>query len=87
MPDGARIRCSEADAAAKGFECTEPQDDLESTIGWEADLGLHHRFHEHILFAVEAGYAKATNRLPLENVGLNPDGNFWTVQTRFAYEF
>lgn len=87
MPDGARIRCSEADAEAKGFECAQPQDDLANTIGWEADLGLHHRFHEHILFAVEAGYAKATNRLPLENVGLNPDGNFWTVQTRFAYEF
>jgi hypothetical protein len=86
-PDGARILCSEADVDSKDIQCSDPKDDLASTIGWEANLGLHQRFHEHILFAVEGAYAQATNRLPLENLGLNPDGKFWTVQTRFAYEF
>jgi hypothetical protein len=86
-PDGARIRCSEKDKESLGIQCTDPQEDLAAHLGWEADLGLHHRFHEHILFAVEGAVARTTNRLPLENIGLNPAGEFWTVQTRFAFEF
>ena len=59
----------------------------ENHLGWEVDGALKGRFHEHVLFSLEAGYAKVTDRIPLENVGLNSDGTFFTLQSRIAYEF
>jgi hypothetical protein len=81
-PDGSRILC-----AAGETGCTSPTKDLEKHLGWELDMAVKHRFHEHVLFSLEGGYAKTSNRVPVENVGLNPDGKFWTFQSRVAYEF
>lgn len=82
-PDGSRILCGPDD----GVQCEQPVDGLAPEIGYEIDLAVKHRFHEHVLFSVEGGYAKVSNRVPLKNVGLNPDGKFMTFQTRIAYEF
>jgi hypothetical protein len=79
-PDGAIILC------ADGEDCAQT-DATASTLGWELDFGVHHQFHEHLLFAMETGYAHATDRLPLENAGLNPKGNFFTFQSRIAWQF
>ncbi len=81
-PDGAFIRCKEGDAV----DCAQ-YDATASALGWEVDLALKHRWHEHVLFSLETGYAKATDRLPLEAAGLNPDGTFFTLQSRLAYQF
>lgn len=84
-PDGAVIRCKSSDAV----DCTTPaslQPEAEM-LGWELDLGLHLTFHEHLKFALEGAYAKATDRLPLEAAGLNPEGKFFTVQSRIAWVF
>jgi hypothetical protein len=80
-PDGAIIRCRE------GEDQCEQQLATASIIGWEADLALKHRWHEHLLFSLELGFAHATDRLSLETAGLNPDGNFFTVQSRVGWEF
>ena len=72
-PDGAVILTDE-DAEA-------------SALGWEVDMAIKHRFHEHILFSLEGGYVQVTDRLPVENLGLLEDGKAWTAQTRLAYEF
>lgn len=56
-------------------------------LGWEVDVGLKHRWHEHMVFSLEGGFARATDRLPLELVGLDPSGTFWTVQSRIGWEF
>jgi len=82
QPDGRFIRCAEGDAV----ECAQ-YDATSPILGYEFDLGVHHRFHKHVLFAMEAAYAKGTDRLPLEAAGLNPDGHFFTFQSRIAYEF
>ncbi|MCK6503344.1 hypothetical protein L6R53_08095 [Myxococcota bacterium] len=88
-PDGSRILCAPDDAV----ECTSTPATAKS-IGWEADLGVKHRFHEHVLFSLETGYARTTDRLPYESVGLafttkdgKPVGNFYTLQSRIAFEF
>jgi hypothetical protein len=82
-PDGSRILCGPDD----GVQCEQPVEGLAQEIGYEVDLAVKHRFHEHVLFSLEGGYAKVSNRVPLANVGLNPDGKFMTFQTRIAYEF
>jgi hypothetical protein len=80
QPDGRFVLCSD------GEDC--PQTSATSNIlGWELDWAVKHRFHEHLLFSLEFGYAHATDRLPLVGAGLNPKGNFFTYQTRMAYEF
>ena len=79
-PDGALIQCKE------GEECS-TANATKSHLGWELDFGLRHQFHKHILLAIEAGYAKATDRIPLETSGLNPKGNFFTFQSRIAWKF
>jgi hypothetical protein len=56
-------------------------------LGWEINLGLHHDFHEHIKVAVETAWAKTSDRVPLTRAGLNPDGEFFTLQARAAFEF
>lgn len=90
-PDGARIRCAEGD----GVECVQYTATAD-TLGWEADLAIKHKWHDHINFTLEAGYAHVTDRVALKSAGLgyyvNPEtgteeGNFWTVQSRIAYEF
>ena len=82
-PDGSRILCAEGD----DVECatyTATADHL----GWEVDAAVKYRFHnQHINVTAEAAYASVTDRIPLENVGLNPDGAFFTFQSRVAYEF
>ena len=40
-----------------------------------------------MLAGTKTGYAKAPDRMPLGFAGLNPNGNFYTFQTRMAYEF
>jgi hypothetical protein len=89
-PDGVNIRCAPGDAV----ECTQTNA-TSPTLGWEADLALKHRFHDHVNFTLEGGYAHITDRLPLKSAGLGyyvngagaEVGNFWTVQSRIAYEF
>lgn len=56
-------------------------------MGWELDLAVKHKFQKFISVSLEAGYAKASDRLPLESVGLNPTGDFFTFQARAAWEF
>jgi hypothetical protein len=84
-PDGAVIRCRDSDSV--GCDTPSTQQATAGPIGWEADFAVKHRWHEHMLVSIEAGVAKATDRLPLENAGLNPKGNFFTVQSRLAWEF
>lgn len=89
-PDGAIIFCSADDEVP----CADPRANA-STLGWEADLAVKHRFHQHVLFSLETGYARTTDRLNYEKAGLhsstNADGqtvgNFFTLQSRIAYEF
>ncbi|MFT6143817.1 MAG: hypothetical protein ACJAZO_003077 [Myxococcota bacterium] len=81
-PDGSIIQCKEGD----NVECAQ-NNATQGMIGWELDGALKHRFHEHILLSVEAGYAHVTDRIPLQAVGLNPNGNFFTAQARVAWEF
>lgn len=88
-PDGSRILCAPDDAV----ECASAPASSKA-LGWEADLALKHRFHEHVLFSLESAYARTGDRLPYESVGLHyslkdgkPVGNFFTVQSRVAFEF
>ncbi len=89
-PDGSRIFCSEDD----GIDCAQ-YNATKKIIGWEADLAVKHKFHDHINFTLEGGYAHVTDRLPLETTGLgyetddegNTYGNYFTLQSRIAYEF
>jgi hypothetical protein len=84
LPDGSRILCQESD----GVQCDSPaKEELAQEIGWEVDFAVKHRFHEHLNFTMETAYAQVSNRIPLENLGLNPDGKFFTFQSRIAYEF
>ena len=79
--DGRFIQCR------PGEGCAQESDDIAKMLGWEADLALKHTWHNHLHFTLETGFARATNRVPLEAAGLNPNGNFFTLQTRFAYTF
>lgn len=87
-PDGSSIRC----AAGEGCDQAAATSDL---LGWEADAAVKHRFHDHILFSLEGGFAHATDRLPLKDADLaytvedngREVGNYVTVQSRIAYEF
>ena len=86
-PDGAIIQCAEGDTIrGKPLDCAQ-YGATAKDIGWELDLALKARIHNHILFSLEGGFAKVTDRIKLSNVGLNDEGSFSTVQTRFAYEF
>ena len=85
-PDGAIIQCREGDAV----ECAQ-YNATSGPLGWEVDVGLRHRWHEHLLFALESGYAHVTDRIPLAASGLaandSGSGNFFTLQSRIAWEF
>ena len=84
-PDGAVIRCKASDAV--GCDTPPTLQAEADMIGWELDAAVKHRWHKHLLWSLEAAVAKATDRLPLETAGLNPEGNFFTVQSRLAWEF
>jgi hypothetical protein len=79
-PDGAIIACIEGEGCSQVLSTSE-------ALGWEADFGIHHNWHKHLQLALEMGYAHVTDRLPLEAAGLNPEGNFFTFQTRLAWQF
>jgi hypothetical protein len=81
-PDGSIIQCKEGD----NVECAQ-NNATQGMIGWELDGAIKHRFHEHILLSFESAYAHVTDRVPLQAVGLNPTGNFFTAQARVAWEF
>ncbi len=81
-PDGSRILCAQGD----DVDCAETKATAAS-LGWEADLAVKHRWREHMLFSLEAAYAQTTDRIPVEKADLNPDGRFFTLQSRVAYEF
>jgi len=86
-PDGSRILCAEGDeVGGEPLDCA-VYDATASRLGWEVDGAIKGRFYEHMLFSLEAGYAKVTDRIPVQNVGLNPDAAFFTLQSRLAYEF
>lgn len=85
QPDGAVIRCSDKDVE-RGLNCS-PTPGTKGPLGWEVDLAIKHKFHKHIAFSLETGWARTGNRIPVESVGLNPKGNFWTLQSRLAWEF
>lgn len=82
--DGAIIQCNAVDEAEYGCKATAEANE----IGWEVDFAFKTRIHNHVLFAVEGAYAEVTDRIQLNSAsGLNADGKFTTIQTRFAYEF
>jgi hypothetical protein len=81
--DGAVIQCGDGDDE----EICNTFDAKDSTLGWEVDLGVKHTFHEHINVSLEAAWARTTDRISLEAAGLNPDGEFFTLQARAAFEF
>ena len=83
-PDGAILRCT-ADEV-KDLACAMAQAE-EKPIGWEIDLKVQQRWAEHMLASIEAGYAEVTDRVPLDIVGLNPKGEFFTIQSRLGWEF
>lgn len=84
-PDGAVIRCSDKDVE-RGLNCT-PTPGTKGPLGWEVDAAVKYKIQKHVSFSLEGGYAHTGNRIPVENVGLNPNGNFFTLQTRLAWEF
>jgi hypothetical protein len=86
--DGANILCKKGDkVGGEPLECGDYQA-KDDHLAWEVDLGAHYRFHgEHMLIGVEAAYAETSDRIPVERAGLNPKGEFLTVQSRIAFEF
>ena len=90
QPDGARIFCAEGD----DVECV-AYPATSKMLGWEADLAIKHRFADHVNFTLEGGFAHVTDRVNLRGAGLNTEidkdghtyGNFFTLQSRIAYEF
>lgn len=56
-------------------------------MGWELDLAIKHKFQKFISVSLETGVSQASDRLPLELVGLNREGWFYTFQARAAWEF
>ena len=81
--DGAVIQCGEGDSE----EICNTFDAKDSSLGWEVDLGVKHTFHKHMNVALEAAWARTTDRISLEAAGLNPDGKFFTLQARAAFVF
>ncbi|MEQ1503318.1 MAG: hypothetical protein ABMB14_13860 [Myxococcota bacterium] len=84
-PDGAVLRCNDDDAV--GCDAPTPLQATADTIGWELDAAVKIDWADHLRFALEGAYAKVTDRVPLETAGLDPDGAFFTLQSRIAWEF
>jgi len=81
-PDGTRVLCAKGD----DVDCAQ-YIAKDENLGWELDLAVKHRWREHMLFSLEAAYAQVSDRLPLEAAGLDPEGRFFTLQSRIAFEF
>lgn len=84
-PDGAVIRCAADDKG--GCDSAPTQQATAASLGWEVDAAVKYTFKEHLLLSAEFGYARTTDRLPLEAAGLDPDGRFFTAQSRVAWQF
>ena len=90
QPDGSRIYCAEGDEVDCPVDAA-----TDDYLAWEADVAIKHRRADHINFSVEGGFAHVTDRIPLKSAGLAYEtddqgrtfGDFWTVQSRIAYEF
>ncbi len=83
--DGAFIRCRSSDKV--GCDAPPASQATSDSLGWEVDVALKHTFHKHLLFSVEAGWARTTDRVPLAAAGLDPSGKFFTLQSRFGWQF
>lgn len=91
-PDGAVLRCRSSDKTG----CASP-DSLQATsdsLGWELDAAVKVDWGRatpddpaHLRWSLETGYAKVTDRIPVESAGLHPDGKFFTLQSRLAWVF
>jgi hypothetical protein len=86
--DGAIVRCGPDDPAEWGCAARDAKSDM---LGYEVDLAIKHKWQDHLNFTLETGWAHATDRLALAAAGLNVNengaGNFWTLQSRIAWEF
>ena len=89
-PDGSKILCAEGD----DVECA-VYTATSDFLAYEVDLAVKHRWADHVNLSVEAGFAHVSDRIPLKSTGLQYEvddeghtfGDFWTVQSRIAYEF
>lgn len=81
-PDGAIIQCARFDSVECATNGATARD-----IGWEIDGAVKTTFDGHMLFSLEAGYARVSDRIDLASIGLDPAGEVWTLQSRVAYEF
>ena len=86
-PDGGIILCKEGDLVDGKEHTCEKYEAEDDHLGTEINLAVHHTFHEHIKVALETAWAKTSDRIPLEGAGLNPEGKFFTLQARAAFEF
>jgi len=86
-PDGTNILCADGDEVdGEALECAST-DATDSHLGSEWNIGVHHTFHQHVKVALEAAWAETSDRVPLDRAGLNPNGEFFTLQARAAFEF
>ena len=86
--DGAIIRCTTKDQAQDGCAFA---DATKSMLGQELDFALKYRLENHFLLSLETAYAHVTDRVALAAGGLKTNekgfGNYWTFQSRMAFEF
>lgn len=86
--DGAIVRCTPDDQEKFGCAAAPA---TSKALGWEADFAIKYRYLDHLNFTLETGYAHATDRLALSAAGLATNdkgsGNYWTFQSRIAWEF
>jgi hypothetical protein len=90
--DGAVLRCRSSDPT--GCDAPESLQATTDSLGWEVDAALKVDWAKseptgpaHLRWSLESAYAKITDRVPLEAAGLNPEGKFFTVQSRLAWVF
>ena len=86
--DGAILRCTAKDQAVDGCAFA---DATKSMLGQEFDFALKYRLENHFLLSLETAYAHVTDRVALAAGGLKTNekgfGNYWTFQSRMAFEF
>ena len=86
-PDGSNIQCRSSDKRISDCATPASLQATANTLGWEVDVGLAHTWHEHLQFRLEAAAAQTTDRINTQAAGLNPEGKFFTVQSRLAWVF
>ena len=91
--DGDVYRCAASDAGEVCAEVIERESGRENPdlatqtgLGWEVDLALKAKWSEHMFFSLESGFAQVSDRVRLEDIGLNADGMLITTQFRFTYQ-